>query len=175
MIDRETIVANCIEWQNHFEWRYVRDNYAPCSILDFGCGYGYGDIYLAMNGFAVDGYDPNSDRVRMANYLLESYREKIGNNVRFLSGFPGEKHDLVWMSHVLEHIPHEEWSDIFSMFTGTPMLISVPLGNAYDHPEHVHHWYSSDALADDLQKYTGLTWKVWEDGENLVIKATHDR
>jgi SAM-dependent methyltransferase len=163
------------DWETHFEWNYVKDHYAPCHILDFGCGYGYSDIWLARNGFAVTGYDPDEARIAVANDLRAGEFQAV-QNVLYFHSLPVSigGYGLIWSSHVFEHIPHANWEQILRLFQKleVPVLLSVPLGDAYDVPDHIHHWQTAQEFKRDLLNVFYQDWTVWEDPTNRVIKAT---
>lgn len=143
-------------WENHFEWTYFNSIIPPKSkILDFGCGTGHSDIFLAKEGHIVYGMDISPIAIAVSSYLkslhpdlaLEFYLANICTTEIQLNV------DWVWCSNVLEHIG--DWEPIFQGLTsvvgvGTPMLVSVPKGNAYDDPNHVHHWFSVEELYKSL-------------------------
>jgi len=168
--DQESLLSN---WEEHFEWRYVARNYAPCNVLDFGCGYGYSDFYLARAGFRVFGYDPNGERIQVAQSIRSRRPPEIQERTEFSDEHCGfQLYDMIWSSHVFEHVPYDEWRQIFdSIVNGAAMLISVPLGYAYDMPEHIHHWMSGDELREKLEEYSGRKWEAEVDEENGVIRA----
>jgi len=125
-------------------------------------------------GFEVHGYDPDKGRIEIAEYIRAHQPAPIQNLTSFSSGgWRDAKYDLVWSSHVFEHIPHDQWTGILRIFEamGTPVLLSVPLGYAYDMPEHIHHWASPDDLRADLEKYSRMKWEMSVDESNRVIRA----
>jgi SAM-dependent methyltransferase len=160
-------------WSEHFEWNFVAKKYYPCKILDYGCGYGYSDIWLARRGFEVTGYDPDADRITIAQSLAARENVKVSftpERDQIDSSF-----DLAWCSHVLEHVPLEQWPQVMAgLEKGKIILISVPLGRAYDMPEHLHHWNTDMEFMQTLRPYSNRTWHVWEDANNLVIRAVSD-
>jgi SAM-dependent methyltransferase len=179
--DLDSKVRELENWHDHFEWRYVADHYEPRRVLDFGCGYGYGDIYLAREGFCVVGYDISEERIGVAQHLRGLQSANIQDRLTFcLSAIFKWNYELVWISHVLEHIPLALWPHEFDLIQlscetdDVPILVSVPLGHAYDTEEHVNHWDTAEVLASDLISCSGLPWRAWEDREHLVIKATQD-
>lgn len=172
MTDKDDRLKELINWENHFEWKYLSKFFKPCRLIDFGCGYGFSDIYLAMNGFEVYGYDPNADKIETAKYILSNQAKSIQDRVTFSSvRWDANGYDLVWASHVFEHIPIAQWKGIFNKMFIIPVLISVPLGFAYDMPEHIHHWRTENDLIYDLSVHSGRAWTTSVDLENHVIRA----
>lgn len=148
-------------WKNHFEWRdlltYPEIN---GTLLDFGCGSGHSDIFLARSGRVVHGIDLSDIGIGIAEYLRKREPPEIRAKVRFqvadvIKERPDTLFDSAWASHVFEHIPDPEpvltglrrW-----LKPGARMLVSVPLGRAYDDPSHVHHFNCQDELRQVLEK-----------------------
>ncbi len=148
-------------WENHFEWKSLRD-YPEIHgrILDFGCGSGHADIFLARMGYSIHGVDLSPVGIRIASYLRTRESRAVQDKLCFSNAdvtrnFPEtEPYDAIWSSHVFEHIADpgpvlnglRRW-----VKPGAHMLVSVPYGNAYDDPAHVNHFYSSDDLCNYLE------------------------
>jgi SAM-dependent methyltransferase len=175
MTEEEQRLSELPNWENHFELMYIKGRYNPCRILDFGCGYGFSDIHLARAGFTVTGYDSDPERIKIAKYMASFESEDVRSRLSFHADeVPEGEYFLVWMSHILEHIPTSEWGVLMAgIRTKTPakFVVSVPLKNAYDMPLHVNHWESEVDLWTDLQEFAEGQWGTWEDAENRVIKA----
>ena len=145
-------------WESHFEWQALMNYAKPGeSILDFGCGSGHSDILLARNGFTVHGVDLSGLAIRIANKLLESEREEVRNRLSFsktdvLEHLPpnDKKYDVIWASHVFEHLVEAE-SLISKLLLwlkpGGQFYISVPFGDAYSDPGHIQKFFSVDELS----------------------------
>jgi radical SAM superfamily enzyme YgiQ (UPF0313 family)/SAM-dependent methyltransferase len=150
-------------WKDHFEWKSIND-YPEIKgkILDFGCGSGHLDILLARNGRVVHGIDLSYIGISIANYLKEKEREDVRNRLSFTvtdvtRDLPkGELFDSAWSAHVFEHIVYpgpiltgmREW-----LKPQAYLLISVPLGYAYDDPSHVNHFFNEKDLISYLNGY----------------------
>jgi SAM-dependent methyltransferase len=148
-------------WENHFEWKSLRD-YPEINgrILDFGCGSGHADIFLARKGYTIHGVDLSPVGIRIASYLRTRESRAVQDKLCFSCAdvtrtLPEtEPYDAIWSSHVFEHIADpgpvlnglRRW-----VKPGAHMLVSVPYGKAYDDPAHVNHFYSSDELCNYLE------------------------
>ena len=164
-------------WKDHFEWKFVAENYKPCIVFDYGCGTGHLDVMLADVGFTVLGYDPNKTNREVAKYIVGIQPQDVRDRLLILDGIPNRTQwsdiDLVFICHVLEHVSKREWGDFFSPIVSNDWkaLISAPLGMAHYVPSHVNFWYSARELQNDLESI-GLTvnWaQVYE--RHGVIRA----
>jgi 2-polyprenyl-3-methyl-5-hydroxy-6-metoxy-1,4-benzoquinol methylase len=144
-------------WENHFELKSFND-YLEIGgkMLDFGCGSGHLDIMLARSGRTVQGIDLSPIGISIANY----FKSKEDGSVQARLGFSiadvindrptGELFDSAWSAHVFEHIsdPAPVLNGLRNWLKpGAYLLISVPLGNAYDDPGHVNHFANIQELA----------------------------
>ncbi len=163
-------------WQNHFEWQFAASVLpAQGRILDWGCGTGHSDFFLAAKGFEVIGVDIDPLGIQIANYVRSLQDQSIQNAVSFQLEAPKLDYDAAWSSHVLEHVPTDEWMEFFAKIrqTGAPsVLISVPLKRAYFDPDHKNFWENAEHLSEDLQTYSDveIDWVV-VNAEHEVIRA----
>ena len=127
----------------------------PASVLDAGCGEGFGLGHLAAHdsSLALAGVDINREALAYA-------RSRFGEIATFRHGsvlnlpYDDNALDLVLCSEVLEHLPHPEAAIAeFKRVARTHVLITVPqepffkalndlaqwLGISED-PEHVQFW-----------------------------------
>lgn len=152
-------------WENHFEWQAVSE-YPEIHgrILDFGCGSGHSDIFLARNGYEIHGVDLSSIGIDIANHLRGQESIEVQQRLSFslaniVTDSPKVPFDSAWASHVFEHIPDpsqilkglQNW-----LRPGAYMLLSVPLGYAYDDPGHINHF----ADGEELKRFLGDTVTV---------------
>ena len=163
-------------WVDHFEWKFLLKHLvAQSRILDYGCGSGHSDIFLAMHGHEIVGYDISPTAIDIAKYIASIQTQDIRDRLEFhLNKLPVRNYDIIWSSHTIEHISLEMLPEVFNLVRSVaseiPMLISVPLGTAYDVPNHVNHWYSDKELEESLSRYVDITWTS-TDNENQVIRA----
>lgn len=167
-------------WEHHFEWRSLK-HYPEISgrVLDFGCGTGHSDIFLARQGMTVHGIDLSSVGIAIALYLKGIESEDIRRRLSFevvdvTKNLPERGlFDAAWSAHVFEHIEHPGailqglrcW-----LKPNAVLLISVPLGYAYDDPDHVNHFFSEGDLENYLGEYVTVE-RVDIFPENQVLRA----
>lgn len=138
-------------WENHFE--HLSINRYPCingNILDFGCGSGHADIWLAKRGYKIHGGDSSMAGIQIARHLASKEIIDVSSKLKFdlmsiMLGDPNLKHtfDSVWASNVFEHIIDARSAlQAIAVLTKPDayILISVPQGHCYDDPDHVRHF-----------------------------------
>lgn len=149
-------------WEQHFELNFfLKSNYLSGRILDFGCGTGQMDIIIARNGYFIDGIDLSSVAISVARYFqsleLIEIQKRLNFFLKDISKFnPKYLYDSIWASHVFEHI--EDPKNIFNYLKkickkNACILISVPLGYAFDDPDHIHHFMTKNDLKNHLSKH----------------------
>jgi SAM-dependent methyltransferase len=161
-------------WENHFEWLHFMqflDTRDPTKILDFGCGCGHSDVFLAIMGHVVHGYDVDPLALSIAQYVRSLQEYGVQGRVTFSDQPPSWVPDVVWMSHTLEHIHVGAWPSIFGALNHHLVYISVPLGHGYDDPSHVNHWEDEAALERDLQANGAVVNDLKTDFVSWVIRA----
>lgn len=155
-------------WENHFEWNDVKSCFPEINghIIDFGCGSGHSDVFLASHGYKIHGIDYSRSAIDIAKYLAKIQEPNVRKNLSFevlnLQGKLKErdyKYDSVWSSHTFEHIvdPSDIFKDLNTLTKpGAKMLISVPFADCYPHPTHVHYWYSEKEFEDFLGQFVNV-------------------
>lgn len=167
-------------WQNHFELEAVK-NYPEITgkMIDFGCGTGHMDILLAREGRKIYGVDLSPIGINIANYLKDKEIDQVKNNLKFsiedITKMPqaDQLYDSVWCCHVLEHIENIE--PVIKglrkrVKLGSHMLVSVPLGYAYDDPDHVNHFFNKEQLQIFLEQHIEVV-RIDVDNGNQVLRA----
>lgn len=88
-------------------YSFVRDNVDDKSVLDVGCGDGYGSAYLAERAKFVQGVDYEPEVV------LSAQKKYKADNLRYLAmdalklEFKDQEFDIVCSFQVIEHLPEE--------------------------------------------------------------------
>lgn len=168
-------------WQGHEELKAIRE-YPEIRdhILDFGCGSGHMDIFLARAGKLVHGVDLSVLAIALANHLLNRETREVRERLTFSMAnvtqqgpSHGQVYDSVWSTHVFEHI--EDPTEIFQglrqwVKPGAHMLVVVPLGYAYDDPSHVHQFMGDLQLANYLSSHIEVV-RVDASEEDQVLRA----
>lgn len=127
-----------------FATRFTKDK----SVLDFGCGVGYGSYYLASRkaqsvlGIEIDdkSYRYSIDRYQRTNLkFLDVPVEELAANKEYKNKF-----DVIFCSNVMEHI--EDYKNALSSVTellapnGLYIQITPPSGRANGNPYHVTNY-----------------------------------
>jgi radical SAM superfamily enzyme YgiQ (UPF0313 family)/2-polyprenyl-3-methyl-5-hydroxy-6-metoxy-1,4-benzoquinol methylase len=138
-------------WKDHFEHLSI-DRY-PCingNVLDFGCGSGHADVWLARRGHTIHGGDSSMAGINIARCITAKQIPDVSSRLKFdlMSTMLSDKSlahtfDAVWASNVFEHIIDARSAIQAIAILTKPnayMLIAVPQGNHYDDPDHVRHF-----------------------------------
>jgi len=76
-------------------------------ILDLGCGYGSFLYFLKTNGYQnVTGIDLSAEEINICKKYFKSYHFYEEDILNFIK-ITNEKFDVIYLSHVLEHIKKE--------------------------------------------------------------------
>ena len=86
-------------WISQFS--YTRPYITGKTLLEIGVGAGQSILWFEEEGFDIDGIEPDGRNVSMINEKLERGKVVESSVEEFSSK---EKFDVIWMSHVLEHI-----------------------------------------------------------------------
>lgn len=166
-------------WEVYFETVYMLNcPYLQGKVLDFGCGTGHLDIILAKKGFNVTGIDISTIAIDIANLFRSDESEEVKERTKFyIEDVTGpaselEKFDFCFSTHVFEHI--KEPGPIIEglrrrLKKDAYMLMSVPLGYAYNDPDHVHHFMNEEELRAHFDKYVKVI-KVDRHESDKVLK-----
>ncbi|HEY9185090.1 MAG TPA: class I SAM-dependent methyltransferase [Salegentibacter sp.] len=113
---------------------------SPGKLLDVGAGTGEFILHAKNRGWQVNGVEPNKSARNLA--LLKNLDLK-----KELSGYEGEKFDVICLWHVLEHIPDPEneisrLKDLLNK--GGILVIAVPNYKSYDAKYYKEFWAAYD-------------------------------
>lgn len=67
-------------------------------ILDFGCSWGYGLYQMVQNGYYAEGFEVSVPRAKYG-------KDKLGVNIHSSGDQLSGSYDVIFSSHVLEHLP----------------------------------------------------------------------
>lgn len=109
-----------------------------CKILDLGCGYGSFLCFLQSLNYAnVTGLDISTEELAVCKRIFKSYNFIQKDIFEFMDNTT-EKFDVIYLSHVLEHIAKDK---LFDFLGGIKKLLNddgfliiiVPNSGAYFH------------------------------------------
>lgn len=117
-------VSNDLSFAYKFASKYAKNK----TILDYGCGGGYGAEYLSrFTNQKVIGFDKDKKTIKLAKNFF-----KTNKKLYFIYKFPKEKFDLIVTFQVIEHIKdrHNFYKKIKKLLNpGGVVLISTPNKN----------------------------------------------
>lgn len=136
-------------WNYYYAFSYVRKK----SVLDTGCGVGYGTAELAKQANCVVGVDLYRNAVRRAKALWKS--ENLNFVVADCSWLPFRERifDVVTCFEVIEHLTAQETfiADVKKVLSeGGILILSTP--KPYGGPYHAHEFTPSE-LQGLLSRY----------------------
>ncbi|MGL5329538.1 MAG: class I SAM-dependent methyltransferase [Peptostreptococcaceae bacterium] len=167
-------------WTDYVETVYMMNSpYVKGKILDFGCGSGHLDLLLARSGRLVTGVDLSSIAIDIANYIKSIEDDEVKSRLNFylediaIDPIVYHEFDCCISTHVFEHIP--DISKIMQgirkrLKPGSYMLISVPIGYAYNDPDHCHHFMNEDELRRHFEPYVEVV-SIERDSSCPVFRA----
>jgi 2-polyprenyl-3-methyl-5-hydroxy-6-metoxy-1,4-benzoquinol methylase len=129
---------------------YIRDR----KVLDFGCGVGFGSMFISNYAADVIGYEPNTEAREDAKKLFPHIT--FTSNIGDLSS----EYAIV-MSEVLEHIEKPDVHVLLEGMKNHDFVVSTPNGDLFQyHPMTVnerrgfHVWhYTEQELWELFRKY----------------------
>lgn len=109
-------------------------------VFDFGCSWGYGSWQFKQNGFEVESFEISVPRAEFAKNKLDI---KVHTSLSEVSGL----FDVVFSSHVLEHVPSVQESTAFGFSILKPGGLFVAV--------------TPNGSADYRKKSPGAWHKLW--------------
>ncbi|HOU59562.1 MAG TPA: class I SAM-dependent methyltransferase [Kiritimatiellia bacterium] len=167
-------------WKHHFALDSFRAfPEIKGRILDFGCGSGHLDYWLAVKGMTITGIDASPVAIAIANRVRQRANPIVAQRLEYIEAdvcqtYTGPKRfDAVWSCEVFEHIakPGGVLQGLRQYVrSGTYFLICVPLGRAFDNPGHVNHFYTEGELTDFLRPHLSVI-RTETDLRNDILRA----
>lgn len=156
--------VNADLWAEHLSRYCYAAHFAPGkTILDLGCGAGYGTALLAEQGVSAHGIDIAPDAVEFARQKYSSSKIAFSEASATSLPFPNESFDLITAFEVIEHLEH--WDQMLAearrlLRPGGIFLVSTPnkayytesRGKAGANPYHVHE-FEYQEFADVLHRH----------------------
>jgi 2-polyprenyl-3-methyl-5-hydroxy-6-metoxy-1,4-benzoquinol methylase len=129
------------------------------TVLDVGCGYGYGSYMLSLNARRVVGIDEYEEAIQTAKarYMRKNLDFHHAEAIDYLSG--SQRYDLVVMFEVIEHVARQDLLLQLvqnALNRGGHLLLSTP-NRRYTpfyrrNPYHVHEFLPRELL-NLVEKY----------------------
>ncbi len=139
----------------------------PKMILDIGCGAGTNAKYLKSFGHIIDGVTLSEEEKKSASpFMRNIYIYNLENGLPNIT----EKYDVVFCSHVLEHIayPQRLLQDIRSVLNENGILI-VAVPNIMHYKSRFEIIKGNFPMHDSgIWDNTHLRWYTLESGKHLL-------
>ncbi|HUE31251.1 MAG TPA: class I SAM-dependent methyltransferase [Verrucomicrobiae bacterium] len=129
-------------------YRFARAHAAGRTVLDAGCGEGYGAALLAETAARVVGIDrPEAVRVATARHRAPRLEFRAHDLERL--GIIGERFDLAVSFQVIEHLPDPVGFLAALARCGRALLVTTPnrLMSVSENPYHLREWTAAELLA----------------------------
>lgn len=125
-------------------------------ILDLGCGYGSFLYFVKSLGYqSATGIDISSEEISLCKKLFKSYKFYQKDIFDYIKA-TGEKFDVIYLSHVLEHI---EKKQLFHFLKSVKKILSNKGFFIIVAPNSAAYFNSLAARYGDLTHETGFTDK----------------
>ena len=116
------------------------------SVLDYGCGVGYGSYVVSAVASSVRGFDISAEALKWAEYYARSR-----DNLVFANQLPDEVFDCVTCFECIEHVPNpDEVLDWLAGHLREYLFISTPIaetGRPVKNPHHLREFAEEEFLA----------------------------
>jgi SAM-dependent methyltransferase len=141
-----------VDMERHMAaYRFAAEHAAGKTVLDAGCGEGYGAAYLADVAAAVTGVD-RAEPIAVAR--ARHHHPRLGFEVADLERLDalGRRFDLVVSFQVIEHLPRPErfLADLAARVApGGGLIVTTPnrLMSVSENPYHLREWTAPELLA----------------------------
>jgi 2-polyprenyl-3-methyl-5-hydroxy-6-metoxy-1,4-benzoquinol methylase len=172
-----------------YDWaRTILGEPPPKSLLDLGCGCGYGAFILAtaLPSTKVHGidYDPQAIAEAMRRYALPNLSFAVGDPTNWDATIGTQTFEVVTSFDVIEHVRHRELfleGLVRHLEPAGSLLLSTPCGAGRNilQPGWEHHQieYSAASLFDFLRRYFAAVLRSDEPGfpGREVFEQLHHR
>lgn len=158
------------------------------TVLDLGCGVGYGSLILASKAKKVISIDRDQDSVTLLKSLVKQYAvaniEALCGDVASLEHLITTPIDVVVCHELIEHLPQDLQASLIALIAsgqppfhkGTRLLISTPERGAYnrrnqDHNEFHEFEFSYEEFKHLLSRHFQHLSIYWQGGitGNVIV------
>lgn len=160
----------------------IIEKYAPVTVLDMGCAFGYLVSALRSKGVQAYGIDISEYALSQADENIKPYVKVMSALDELPSEFP-KKYDLVVSIEMIEHLYEDDGLKVIKKMTEyADRILLSSTDNDFDEPTHVNvqpkeywcekfaeHNYFRD-LHIDL-RYISPNAYLFEKNDNMTLKA----
>ena len=135
-----------MEYGNEDQWiplfqrfaDHIVQDFAPKSVLDIGCAFGYMVKYLRERGVEAWGIDTSTYAISQADEKIQPYL-RVSSACDNLPNDMPQHYDMVINIEVIEHMTMEDGSKALDkMCTYADIILFSSTGEDYDNPTHIN-------------------------------------
>lgn len=152
-----------------FRYEWAKQSCEGKSVLDYGCGVGYGSYVLSSAANRVTGYDVSPDALDWARHYSHKAR-----NLTFSNSLPRSRFDVVTCFECIEHVDNPEavLAQLAGMFNDW-LLISTPTPKPDGSKWSDHHVreFTKEEFLNILEEHVRVdeTFDQWTNGCRVVL------
>lgn len=106
-----------------FRYNWALNYCASKSVLDYGCGVGYGSFILSKDASEVIGFDISAEALAWAEYYA-----KRSDKLSYVNELPDKQFECITCFECIEHVPNpEQIIEWFATHVSEYLFISSPI------------------------------------------------